>query len=207
MIYTCQLAYKLNGYEGKILMMAMPCNVLWTMWAILCFWPNLSAQTMHIMYQLIIPYSGLAIAAVATPDLSDLVMWAEVPFFFLMHYALIVYPIYFMQSGRISVLPLPGSGDTIASNFFKWWILACASFGLFYFGIVVPLSLCYGLNINYMLSPPPTPGDVMSGPNFRLLSILCCAAAFFFIQFFATVGEVFGRAVVKDTTALSKKSL
>eukprot|EP00804_Cyclotella_cryptica_P002889 CCRYP_009373-RB/>CCRYP_009373-RB protein AED:0.35 eAED:0.35 QI:237/1/1/1/1/1/2/659/193 len=68
--FTSQLIYKTNGYPGKILFMGMPCNVLWTMWAILCFWPNLSAQTMHVMYQLIIPYSSLAIVAVATPDTS-----------------------------------------------------------------------------------------------------------------------------------------
>ena len=68
--YTCQLYYKLNGYPGKILFMGMPCNVLWTMWAILCFWPKLSAQTMFVMYQLIVPYSSLAIVAVATPDTS-----------------------------------------------------------------------------------------------------------------------------------------
>lgn len=70
LIYTRQLYYKINGYPGKILMMGMPCNVLWTMWAILCFWPKLSAQTMHVMYQLIVPYSSLAIVAIATPDTS-----------------------------------------------------------------------------------------------------------------------------------------
>lgn len=70
LIYTCQLYYKCNGYPGKILFMGMPCNVLWTMWAILCFWPKLSAQTMHVMYQLIVPYTSLAIVAVATPDTS-----------------------------------------------------------------------------------------------------------------------------------------
>lgn len=69
LIYTIQLCYKLNGYPGKILFMGMPCNVLWTMWATLCFWP-LSAQTMHVMYQLIVPYSSLAVVAVATPDTS-----------------------------------------------------------------------------------------------------------------------------------------
>ena len=104
-IYTIQLIYKLNGYPGKILFMAMPCNVLWTMWATLCFVP-LQSQTLHIMHQLIIPYTSLAIVAVATPDTSDLTMYMEVPFFFGMHIALILYPLYFLQSGRVSVYPL-----------------------------------------------------------------------------------------------------
>jgi hypothetical protein len=193
-MYSCQLSYKLQGYEGKILFMLMPCNVLWTMWAVLCFWPKLSSQTMHIMYQLIIPYSALAIVAVATPDTSDLVMWGEVPFFFLMHYMLIAYPISCLRRGQISMLPMPGSNDSIVSNFLKWWVLACAYFALFYFGVAVPLSVKFGLNINYMMHPPPNPGDMVSGPNFRLQSTLCCAAAFFFVQFLATVGEFFAKA-------------
>ena len=203
MIYTCQLTYKINGYPGKLLFMGMPCNVLWTMWMILCFVP-LPTQTMHIMYQLIIPYTSLAVVAVATPDTSDLAMWMEIPFFFFMHYALIGYVIYFLKVGRVSVLPFDNTTEGIVSNFLKWWTLACAYFGLFYFGVATPLSLKLGLNLNYMLSPPPTPGDMVAGPNFRLQSTLCCAAAFFFVQFMVTSVEVFGRVAVRKAT---KKSI
>lgn len=199
-IYVCQLIYKLNGYPGKILFMFMPCNVLWSCWASLCFLP-LSAQTMHILYQLIVPYTSLAIVAVATPDTSDLTMFMEVPFFFFMHYALIFYPIYLMSRGHISVLNLPGSRDGLVVNFIKWWVLACAFFALFYFGVAVPLSLKYGINLNYMLSPPPNPGNMVSGPNFRLQSTLCCAAAFFFVQFLVTVAEVVVKSVGKTKNA------
>lgn len=201
-IYATQIAYKINGYPGKILFMAMPCNVLWTMWAALCFLP-LKTQTRHIMYQLIIPYTSLSIVAVAVPDTSDLKMWMEVPFFFFVHYALIAYPIYFLQSGRISVL----SSGGMVSNFMKWWTLACAYFGLFYFGVAAPLSLVFGINLNYMLSPPPNPGDMVSGPNFRLQSTLCCAAIFFFIQFLVTATAVFGRAASKASLSMTKKGL
>ena len=200
-IYICQLVYKLNGYPGKVLFMAMPCNVLWTMWFSLCFLP-MSVQTMHIMYQLIVPYTSLAIVALATPDTSDLTMFMEVPFFFFMHFALVFYPMYLMRSGHISVLPLKdASKDGLVMNFVKWWMLACAYFALFYFGGAVPLSLKYGINLNYMLSPPPNPGDMVSGPNFRLQSTLCCSAAFFFVQFLATVAEVFGKSANKKKSA------
>mmetsp|Transcript_31593 Transcript_31593/g.66007 ORF Transcript_31593/g.66007 Transcript_31593/m.66007 type:complete len:357 (+) Transcript_31593:57-1127(+) len=202
---SCQLIYKFCGYPGKVLFMFMPCNVLWTMWAFLCFWPNLSAQMMHILYQLIVPYSGLAIAAVATPDTSDLTMWGEVPFFFLMHCALIIYPIYFLSSGVITVLPIIGSNDNIVGNFLKWWALTCACFAFFYFGIATPLSVIYGLNVNYMLHPPPTPGDIISGPNFRLQSTLACAVAFFFFRFLATFAEVCANAFCRVTVYRSKK--
>mmetsp|Transcript_45508 Transcript_45508/g.95538 ORF Transcript_45508/g.95538 Transcript_45508/m.95538 type:complete len:329 (-) Transcript_45508:168-1154(-) len=205
-IYTCQLAYKINGYPGKILFMAMPCNVLWTMWASLCFLP-IPTQIRHIMYQLTVPYTSLAIVALATPDVSDLKMWMEVPFFFFMHYALLVYPIYFLYSGRISVLPSSTGSDGMVSNFLKWWTLSCAYFALFYFGVAVPLSVVFGINLNYMLSPPPSPDDMISGPNFRLQSTLCCAAVFFFIQFVVTAAAVFGRAVRKIPIPSSRKSV
>lgn len=227
--YMCQLYYKLNGYPGKMLFMGMPCNVLWTMWFILCFWPKLSAQTMFVMYQLIVPYSSLAIVAVATPDTSgkyskfatsystrilnniditpflDLVMWMEVPFFFFMHWALIVFPIYLIKIQHISVLPLENATDGTVSNFMKIWLLACAYFGLFYFGVGTPLSLLTGLNLNYMLHPPPNPGDIVGGSNFRLQSTLACAAIFFFIQVLATVFEIsVGRGIKKGSNRKSK---
>jgi len=202
-IYVCQVAYKVNGYPGKVLFMAMPCNILWTMWTALCFLP-LKTQTKYIMYQIIIPYTILSVVAVATPDLSGLDLPLEVPFFFIIHIALIAYPIYFLLSGRISVIP--SGDDGLVSNFLKWWTLACAYFALFYFGVTVPLAVVFGINVNYMLSPPPAPADMfMSGPNFRLQSTLCCAAAFFFFQFVVTATAVFGRAMGKSTSSASKK--
>ncbi|KAL7473479.1 hypothetical protein ACHAXS_013952 [Conticribra weissflogii] len=204
-IVLSQLIYKISGYPGKVLFIFMPCNVMWTMWAFLCFWPNLNAQTMHILYQLIVPYSGLAVAAVATPDTSDLTMWGEVPFFFLMHYTLIIYTIYFLSSGKVTVLPIIGSNDNMVGNFLKWWAFTCACFAFFYFGIATPLSLIYGLNVNYMLHPPPTPGDIISGQNFRLQSTLVCAVSFFFFRFLATFGEVCTNAFCRITVYRSKK--
>ncbi|KAL3775758.1 hypothetical protein ACHAW5_005328 [Stephanodiscus triporus] len=203
-IYACQLAYKLSGYPGKILMMGMPCNVIWTMYMALCFLP-LRPQTMHVMYQLMVPYSILAVVAVATPDTSDITMWMEVPFFFFMHYALIAYPAYFLRSGRISALSFLDGDGSAATNFLRWWTLACAYFGLFYFGAAVPLSLVYGINLNYMLSPPPTPGDFLSGPNFRLFSALACAAAFFVAQSLVTSAALLGRWAGRVSVSVSKK--
>jgi len=203
-IYACQLAYKLSGYPGKILMMGMPCNVIWTMYMALCFL-SLRPQTMHVMYLLLVPFSVLAIVAVATPDTSDITMWMEVPFFFFMHYALIAYPLYFLLSGRISVLSFLGGNGDMATNFLRWWTLACAYFGLFYFGAAVPLSLVHGINLNYMLSPPPTPGDLLSGPNFRLFSTFAVAVAFFLAQLMVTSAALFGRWAGKVSLSVSKK--
>lgn len=135
----------------------------------------------------------------------DLVMWMEVPFFFFMHWALIVFPMYLIKIQHISVLPLENATDGIVSNFMKIWSLACAYFGLFYFGVGTPLSLLTGLNLNYMLHPPPNPGDIVGGSNFRIQSTLACAAIFFFVQFLATVFEVsVGRGIAKGYDRKSK---
>jgi len=133
---------------------------------------------------------------IITCDNAHLPVFLEIPFFFFMHAVLPLYPLYFLRSAKISVLATNNdnnSNDTdtgIVSNFIKMWILACAYFALFYFGIVTPISLKYGLNINYMLSPPPTPGDLIGGQNFRLQSTLYCGSLFFFISFLVTVKEV-----------------
>jgi len=181
--FIVQVIYKTKGYRGKILFMLMPCNVLWMMYFAICFLP-LKTQTVHIMYQLMIPYMILPVVAVATPDLSDLVMWLEDTFFFASHYALIAYPMYLVGTGRIVILPETHEG--LVSSFFKWWLLSCAMFGFFYFGIVTPVAILSGFNLNYMLNPPPNPGDVVSGPDFRLMSIACCAVGFFLSQLVAT---------------------
>mmetsp|Transcript_4961 Transcript_4961/g.11168 ORF Transcript_4961/g.11168 Transcript_4961/m.11168 type:complete len:320 (-) Transcript_4961:1460-2419(-) len=178
-----QVIYKTQGYRGKILFMLMPCNVLWLMYFAICFLP-LKTQTRHIMYQLMIPYIILPVVAVATPDLSDLVMWLEDTFFFCSHYALIAFPMYLLCTGRIVMLQENSEG--LFSSSFKWWLLSCATFGFFYFGIVTPVAILSGFNLNYMLNPPPNPGDIVSGPHFRLMSIACCGVGFFLSQLVAT---------------------
>ena len=185
--FIIQVVYKTKGYRGKILFMLMPCNVLWILYFAICFLP-LRTQTLHIMYQLMIPYAILPVVAVATPDLSDLVMWLEDTFFFCSHYALIAYPIYLVCTGRIVMLPENREG--LLQSSFKWWLLSCAIFGFFYFGIITPVAIMSGFNLNYMLNPPPNPGDVVSGPHFRLMSIACCAVGFFLSQLVATLSAV-----------------
>lgn len=205
--------YKSNGYPGKIYFLSMPCHVNWAMALILCFYPNLSSHVSNILCQIWIGMTGLTITAIALPDLTDLTLPFEVPFFFLHHAVLLIYPLYYLASGKITLLPLPPNNDVInntnhnniqrqkqkesaISCFLKWFILSCASFVFFYVTMITPLSIHTGLNLNYMLSPPPTPGSIIAGPNYRLQSGLCVAIVFFVMRLLGTCIEFLIRYII-----------
>ena len=150
--------------------------------------------------------TGLAFVAIVNPDTSDCTMVFEKHFFFLNHSLLLGIPVVYIWNGSISTTgcspfstsnitttnnnnTMPrtktrtrtttsrNAAATIASSWYYWWITACAWFGLFYFVVVTPLAIYTGLNLNYMLSPPPNQ-VILAGTNFRGVSILCCAATF-----------------------------
>ena len=209
--FALQIVYKLAGYPGKLYMMLMPCNTIWIMHFVHAFLPGLTANSRHVLSQLSITYFGLPVVAIATPDLSDLTLPFEVEYFFINHALLLVFPIYWVSSGRVSLLPPAGTAkgeSTVSGNFAKWYAFACACFALFYFAFVTPVAIYSGINLNYMLSPPPNPGDVVSGPNFRLMSIGCCATLFFLFRFAALCAEAIATAIMARVRGTAKsKSL
>ena len=202
--FVLQIVYKVAGYPGKLYMMLMPCNTIWIMHFAHAFLPGLSANSRHVLSQLSITYFGLPVVAIATPDLSDLTLPFEVEYFFLNHALLLVFPIYWVSSGRVSMLPTNAKDESALGNFAKWYALACACFALFYFAFVTPVAIYSGINLNYMLSPPPNPGDVVSGPNFRLMSIGCCATLFFMFRLAALCAEALATAIMTRVRSNSK---
>ena len=206
--FVLQIVYKLAGYPGKLYMMLMPCNTIWIMHFVHAFLPGLSTNSRHVLSQLSITYFGLPVVAIATPDLSDLTLPFEVEYFFINHALLLVFPIYWVSSGRVSMLPSNNKNETTLGNFAKWYAFACACFALFYFALVTPVAIYSGINLNYMLSPPPNPGNVVSGPNFRLMSIGCCATLFFLFRLAALCAEAIATAIMTRVRGTSKsKSL
>eukprot|EP00560_Eucampia_antarctica_P010086 CAMPEP_0197828882 /NCGR_PEP_ID=MMETSP1437-20131217/5389_1 /TAXON_ID=49252 ORGANISM="Eucampia antarctica, Strain CCMP1452" /NCGR_SAMPLE_ID=MMETSP1437 /ASSEMBLY_ACC=CAM_ASM_001096 /LENGTH=327 /DNA_ID=CAMNT_0043430291 /DNA_START=28 /DNA_END=1011 /DNA_ORIENTATION=- len=167
------LAYKIVGYSGKILFFVMPCNVSWSLAFLVCFYPNLSAHASHVLCQLIFASIGLCVLAIAAPDTSDLILPGEISFFFFSHYSLLMIPIFHTTSGHLSTLPDSTQNEGWVSCFFKWTLYTTGMTGLFYFCFVTILSIFSGHNLNYMLSPPPTPGNFIDGPNFRVMSAAC----------------------------------
>mmetsp|Transcript_45372 Transcript_45372/g.55052 ORF Transcript_45372/g.55052 Transcript_45372/m.55052 type:complete len:335 (-) Transcript_45372:120-1124(-) len=177
---TLMVLYKSLSYPGKIYLLVMPCNLNWCM-AFLLAYCNLGAHASHIICQLWISMAGLTIVAMATPDTSDLTLPGEVTYFFANHVALLLYPIYYLMSGKITVLPMSPNESTLGC-FTKWWVLSCAAFTLFYMIVAAPASMYSGLNLNYMMSPPPTPGDLITGVGYRVDSAWCVYTLFFVIR-------------------------
>lgn len=191
---TLNLLYKYFGYDGKLYFLTMPCHTNWAMAIILCFYPNLSSHASNIICQIWIGMAGLTIVAIAEPDLSDLTLPFEVPYFFIHHFVLLLYPFYYLVFGKITLLPLPlplplPQQESTLSCFMKWWMLTSTIFSLFYVTIVTPLCMYSGLNLNYMMSPPPTPGNFINGSNYRLQSAACVFIVFWIMRFIATCVE------------------
>ena len=162
------LTYKSFGHKNKIFYMVMPCNMKWMLYAALCFGPRRIQPT---ILQLLMSYTGLAFVAVATPDTEDCIMFLEKPFFFVNHYMLLILPLVYMWNGSISIKNLS------LSTHFLWWVVSCVYFGLFYIPVVTPLGVISGLNLNYMLNPPPDQ-SLCIGDNYRITSTICCAVMF-----------------------------
>lgn len=109
---------------------------------------------------------------------------------------LLVLPCYYIYSGNLTTLTI--EKETKSTSFLKWWLLSCALFAIYYYTAVTPIAIVTGLNLNYMLSPPPLPVDWVQGNSYRLLSTVICAFAFFVMRLFVTIIEVVSRNAVSS---------
>jgi len=155
LVWVGHLSYKVAGYHGSAWFLLMPCNVAWIIMAILILFPDLNPNVTNILIQHIVNYTGMYLSAILMPDTSGLNLPYEVQFFFLNHYALLVYPIYYVISGK-AVLLLPTKSLMVqVTNFLKWSIFSSLCFNIFYFVLIPPLCIWSALNIGYSMKPPP----------------------------------------------------
>jgi len=170
-IFTSQLYYK--GRQ-KFLEMLAPCMILWCLAMVLHFYPNLSTSKFQCIIQLFITWIGLPIAAIAKPDTSNCTAFGEAAMFYVHHSILIFMPVYYVLTERVSAVAgsddVGGSLQILVSFNTRYWLMGSALKCIFYFSIVSLINVWSGKNINYMMSPPP--GDMVSGDNFRLFTIL-----------------------------------
>ena len=214
-IFTLQLLYKLCGYPGKILVMVMPCNVLWILNMIISFY-GINARTpsqqmiesySNIVYYIIqiqFSYTALVFVALLNPDFSDTVLFGEVYFYYIHHFFLLYYIIHYLFiNGQVSTMDIREkygnhNGSLIVHqiiSFLQWVLISCCYFAIFYFGIVTPLSIYSGLNLNYMLHPPPNQDDLV-GEWYRIMSIVYCAISFTVMRFILVLIEIVWRKIV-----------
>eukprot|EP00980_Cylindrotheca_fusiformis_P012528 scaffold3079_cov119-Cylindrotheca_fusiformis.AAC.4 len=187
------ITYKILG--RKVLFLCVPCNMQWLLTVVLCF-GNLSGQMQGVLLQFLLSFCGYTLAALATPDTSDCHYFGEAFFFYFNHVALLAVPIAYLVTGRASLLS-PSSAVSHLSFNFKWWLVSCAAFGLFYFLPVSMISILSGYNVNYMMSPPPGQ-DIIVGDSYRLLSSGACALLIFLTRLVIVLGEIIAKATKRS---------
>lgn len=173
------LYFKYFAYLKKVLYFVMPCNMQWLLTALLCYGPK---NWRPVILELQLSYLGGAFVALAVPDLADLSMFGELEFFFFNHGILPFIPLLYLQNGSFTT-------RTSLATHIGWWAIACGFFGIFYFTFVTLLAILSGLNLNYMLHPPPGQ-DLCIGEWFRIYSIGLLSLLFALSRLFGYVLEV-----------------
>jgi len=142
-----QICYKYYRGNNTILYMLQPCHL--NSFALFLF-TYLKQTKITIMCLFVtLQYSLLTVLAIISPDLTPLTLPLEQFFFWVEHYLLLIYPI--MLGLNPTVLKM-GPKDR------PWLFILSFSFALFvHYGVQAPVSLYSGININYMLFPPPNP--------------------------------------------------
>ena len=171
--------YKYFAYLEKLLYFVMPCNMQWLLMVVLCYGPT---NWRPAILELQLSYLGGAFVALAVPDLTDLSMFGEMEFFFFNHGILPFIPLLYLQNGSYTT-------RTSLATHIEWWAISCAFFGIFYFTVVTFLAVLTGLNLNYMLHPPPGQ-DVCIGEWYRFYSIGLLSLLFALSRLLGYVVEV-----------------
>lgn len=138
-----QLIYKtLRGWR-VLSYMLQPCHVA-TVLMLYCFYTT-NYKRAVVVFQVSLHYTFFTILAIAVPDLAQLHLPLEVTNFWIQHYAILIAPLYVLFfSNRF---PLSPSVSTT--------LLAIGFGGLFHYLFQLPAGMVTGINVNYMLWPPP----------------------------------------------------
>lgn len=179
-VFCCTMIfiYKLFAYPSKLFFFTMPCNMQWVLTFALVFGP---ASWQKFLLELGVSYLGGAFVALATPDTSDCTMLGEKEFFFANHMVLPFIPLAYISNGSVTM-------RTPFTKHLLWWGISCSCFAIFYFTLVTILSVYSGLNLNYMLHPPPGQG-LVSGDWYRIASSGLCMLQFALNRGFAYLVE------------------
>ena len=196
---TMIFIYKVFAYPSKMFFFTMPCNMQWIVTLALVFGP---ISWHKLLLELLVCYLGGAFVALATPDTTDCIMFGEKEFFFFNHIVLPIIPLAYANNGSITL-------RTSFSKHLQWWGISCCCFAIFYFSITTVLAVYSGLNLNYMLHPPPGQ-SLVDGPWYRIVSIGLCALEFALNRGFSYLMErlmsvLFSRSRGRDSTNKQKQ--
>ena len=175
-LLVCSLAlnaaawfYKGATGKGIYAYQVVPCHMMNLFQLVLLVIPD--GLLFQCVGNLVLCWTINPASALAVPDTSGLHMPLETEHFYAMHYFICAVPFVLAGSGAVHVGPWSRC---------LWWVLVqICIFALIYYTTVTPLAIVTGLNLNYMMQPPPgfTSG-VLAGEQYRLWSTAGLSAMF-----------------------------
>lgn len=156
----------------------MPCHMITIAWAYVMLRqkPRQYGQNSYVA-SLLIDYAWSPLGAIAAPDKGDHQFAFESQLFVIHHWLLVLLPVYY--AARYHTLPL-----TREHVMHLTWLPT-----LLNFAVKTPLALLFGLNIDYMLTPPPVKGlpavfsSIYYRPAYVPVFIALSCASNLFIRF------------------------
>eukprot|EP01111_Echinosteliopsis_oligospora_P007076 TRINITY_DN2166_c0_g1_i1.p1 TRINITY_DN2166_c0_g1~~TRINITY_DN2166_c0_g1_i1.p1 ORF type:complete len:281 (-),score=53.34 TRINITY_DN2166_c0_g1_i1:19-861(-) len=151
-----QLVYKTMRGWRILSYMLQPCHAATALYLYCMYTSNHKRATK--VFQIALHYMFFTALAIALPDTKQLILPFEIENFWIQHYVLLFTPLYLLISGRFELKPS--------------WRLTAMAIGLggyFHFLAQCPAGLLTGVNVNYMLWPPPGVPSSFATEHYRLM--------------------------------------
>jgi len=151
-----QVIYKSMRGWRVLTYMFQPCHAATLLYLYCLYTKDYTRATKA--FQIGLHYMFFTALAIAVPDTSQLHLPFEVLNFWVQHYTLLLCPLYLLVNRRFILSPS--------------WALTSYSVGmgmLFHFTFQLPAALLSGVNVNYMLWPPPGVPPIATKHNYRVL--------------------------------------
>jgi len=165
--FLAQLVYKTTRGWRVLTYMFQPCHAATLLYLYCLYTKDYSRATKA--FQIGLHYMFFTALAIAVPDTAQLQLPLEVTNFWVQHWALLLCPLYLLVNGRFILSPS--------------WALTSYAVGLgmlYHFVTQLPAALLSGVNVNYMLWPPPGVPPIATQTNYRImLSLLFVPLAIF----------------------------
>ncbi|KAL1925655.1 uncharacterized protein VTP21DRAFT_538 [Calcarisporiella thermophila] len=127
-------------------LMFQPCHMHSMLLAALLLWPQPKKHFgVNLVLNVYLHHLWGTLLALAQPDFRGYGQFLEKENFWFEHVAILVLPFYMLYSGRFALFPLS----------LEFYVFAYTCLGIYHSLILEVSSIVSGININYMLAPPP----------------------------------------------------
>ncbi|KAK9701974.1 hypothetical protein K7432_011464 [Basidiobolus ranarum] len=127
----------------NVIFLLQPCHVSLLLLIIVLVYPK-SRRFPHVLFNVYLNIMWGTIMALLFPDYRSFTVFLEVENFHLEHWIILLSPLYIFYTRKVAVWR-PSVSMTLAAYCF---------YGIYNGTILLPLSLIYGQNVNYHLTPP-----------------------------------------------------